>query len=182
MTEETKRRVLERVEQILAAQDSPLKTINDLEHIALTVRDEVAKATLEEAAKQIKQDQTDEAQSQEAKPETQTARVAYKLPCRHCKKNAYFKGLKSKNVQTLAGWVTLKRAYYHCQRCHHGFCPEDFEQQVAGHMTLRLAQEIAALGSGNSCPLRLYALRFSLADTGTPYSYSSQWTHRPTPL
>ncbi len=152
MTEETKRRVLERVEQILAAQDGPLKTIDDLEQIALTVRDEVALATLEEATKQIEQDQLGEAESQEAKletqalqSETQAPRVAYKLPCPHCRKNAYFKAFKSKSVQTLAGWVTLKRAYYHCRRCHQGFCPKDVEQQVSGHITLRLAQEVAAL-------------------------------------
>ncbi|WP_309709042.1 ISKra4 family transposase [Armatimonas sp.] len=152
MTEETKRRVLERVEQILAHQDGPLKTINDLEQIALNVRDEVVKATLEEATKQIEQDrhkiqqdQPEEAESQEAKPETQTLRVAYKLPCHHCQKNAYFKGMRSKKIQTLAGWITLKRAYYHCQRCHQGFYPKDVEQQVTGHMTLRLAQEVVAL-------------------------------------
>jgi Uncharacterised protein family (UPF0236) len=173
MTEETKRRVLERVEQILAAQDGPLKTINDLEQIALNVRDEVAKATLEEAAKQIQQDQPEEAESQEAKPETQTPCVAYKLPCHHCQKNAYFKGMKSKTVQTLAGWITLKRAYYHCQRCHQGFYPTDVEQQVSGHMTLRLVQEVAAL-----CTCLPYNLAMQTLARLTPICLSGRTAQR----
>lgn len=173
MTEETKQRLRQRFEQILATQDGPLKTINDLEQIALDVRDEVAKATLEEAAKQIQQDQPEEAESQEAKPETQTPRVAYKLPCQHCQKNAYLKGIKSKKVQTLAGWVTLRRAYYHCQRCHQGFYPTDVEQQVSGHMTLRLAQEIAAL-----CACMPYDLALQTLARLTPIRLSGRTAKR----
>jgi hypothetical protein len=28
-------------------------------------------------------------------------------------------------VQTVVGWITLRRAYYHCPRCGHGHCPLD---------------------------------------------------------
>ena len=176
MTEETKRRVLQRVQQILAAQNSPLQTIDDLEQIALNVRDEVAKATLEEAAKQIEQEKPSKAGSSEigsseigsseigsseigsSEAETQTLCGAHKLPCRHCQKNAYFKGIRTKTIDTLAGKVTLKQAYYHCQRCTRGFCPNDVEQQVLGRMTFRVAQEVASLCTGMPYDLALQTL------------------------
>jgi hypothetical protein len=168
-----KQRLRQRFEQILAAQDGPLKTINDLEQMALNVRDEVAKATLEEAAKQIQQDQPEEAESQETKPETQTLCVAYKRPCHHCQKNAYFKAMKSKTVQTLAGGMTLTRAYYHCQRCHQGFCPKDVELQITGHMTLCLAQEVAAL-----CACMPYDLAMQTLARLTPICLSGRTAQR----
>lgn len=142
MIEEMKQRLRQRFEQILDAQDAPLKTIDDLETLALSIREEVAKATLEEATKQIEQDQMQETGLLKVKPKTQVPCIAYKLSCLHCQKNAYFKGVKNKIIQTMAGKVTLKRAYYHCQRCHTGFFPQDAKQQFPGHMTFRVAQEI----------------------------------------
>jgi hypothetical protein len=184
MTEETKRRVLARVEQILAAQDAPLKTIDDLEQIALSLREEVARITLQEAVKQIEQEEKDseqdssqvpseETESEADTPSTKAPRSAHKLPCRHCQKNAYFKGIKVKKVQTLAGWVTLKRAYYHCQRCHTGFCPKDAYQQISGHVTRRLAQEVAAL-----CACMPYDLAMQTLARLTPIHLSGRTAQR----
>ena len=56
MMEPTKQRLRERFEQILASQDASLQTIDDLEQIALNVRGKVAKAILEEVAKEIEQE------------------------------------------------------------------------------------------------------------------------------
>ncbi len=173
MTEETKQRLRQRFEQILAAQDAPLQTINDLEQIALNVRDEVAKATLEEVAKQIEQDQSQGTELQEAESETQTPRIAHKLPCLHCHKNAYFKGIRAKSVQTLAGEVTFKRAYYHCQRCRQGFCPGDAKQQILGQTTLRLAREVVAV-----CACMPYDLALQTLARLTPVRLSGRTAQR----
>ena len=173
MTEETKQRLRERFEQILTAQDTPLQTINDLEQIALNVRDEVAKATLEEAAKQIQQDPSQATESQETESATQAPRIAHKLPCLHCQKNAYFKGIRTKSVQTLAGEVTLKRAYYHCQRCHRGFYPGDAKQQISGQMTLRLAREVVAV-----CACMPYDLALQTLARLTPIRLSGRTAQR----
>ena len=171
MTEETRQRLRERFEQILAAQDTSLQTINDLEQIALNIRDEVAKATLEEAAKEIEQEKLDPVESWEI--ETQTACIAHKLPCRHCQKNAYFKGIRDKTIQTLAGQVTLRRVYYHCLRCRKGFCPEDAKRQISGHMTLRLAQEVTAL-----CACMPYDLALQTLGRLTPVEISGRTAQR----
>ncbi len=44
---------------------------------------------------------------------------------------ADFEGYRAKGVQTLVGWVTLRRAYYACARCGHGCCPLDAGLGVA---------------------------------------------------
>ena len=177
MTEETKRRVLERVKQTLDTQKMTLETIDDLEQIALNVRDEVAKAILEEVAKEIEQEKFDPVESLEpetpTEPEAQTLRIAYKLPCPHCTKNAYFKGSRDKTIQTLAGHVTLARAYYHCLRCRKGFCPDDAKRQISGHMTLRLAQEMASL-----CTCMPYNLAMQTLGRLTPIQLSGRTAQR----
>jgi hypothetical protein len=38
---------------------------------------------------------------------------------------ATFEGYRAKGVQTLVGWVTVRRAYYACPACGHGACPLD---------------------------------------------------------
>lgn len=38
---------------------------------------------------------------------------------------AVFDGYRTKQVQTLVGWMTLRRAYYPCAACQHGHCPLD---------------------------------------------------------
>jgi hypothetical protein len=45
-------------------------------------------------------------------------------PC-DCGGAAGFEGYRPKGVQTVVGWVTVRRAYYHCPRCGRGHCPLD---------------------------------------------------------
>lgn len=42
-----------------------------------------------------------------------------------CGAEASFAGYRAKGVQTVAGWITLRRAYYHCAACGRGHCPLD---------------------------------------------------------
>jgi hypothetical protein len=42
-----------------------------------------------------------------------------------CGGHAIFEGYRLKGVQTLIGWVTVRRAYYACPQCGHGGCPLD---------------------------------------------------------
>ena len=45
-------------------------------------------------------------------------------PC-GCGGVAGFEGYRAKGVQTVVGWITVRRAYYACRRCGHGHCPLD---------------------------------------------------------
>jgi len=42
-----------------------------------------------------------------------------------CGGAAVFEGYRPKGVQTLLGWITVRRAYYACAQCGHGRCPLD---------------------------------------------------------
>jgi hypothetical protein len=44
--------------------------------------------------------------------------------CR-CGGHAVCEGYRSKGVQTLVGWIRVRRAYYACRQCGHGHCPLD---------------------------------------------------------
>lgn len=46
------------------------------------------------------------------------------LPCR-CGRDASYAGRMKKTFETAVGAVTLRRAYYHCDSCHAGWCPRD---------------------------------------------------------
>jgi hypothetical protein len=120
MTEATKERIHQRLEQILAAQTQIPKNITDIEKIALAIGDQLKQAAVEEVGKEAQENQDDVPDSQERR-----TLIATKLPCPHCQKNSWFKGLRDKTVQTLAGVLIFRRAYYHCHRCQKGFCPLD---------------------------------------------------------
>src|SRR3954462_7059020 len=42
-----------------------------------------------------------------------------------CGGEAICEGYRAKDVQTLVGWITVRRAYYACAQCGHGHCPLD---------------------------------------------------------
>ena len=42
-----------------------------------------------------------------------------------CGKQARYVARRTKNVVSVLGPLQLERAYYHCSRCGHGFCPRD---------------------------------------------------------
>ena len=46
------------------------------------------------------------------------------LPCK-CGAEARLAGRRPKTFTTALGPLTLERAWYHCERCHHGFSPRD---------------------------------------------------------
>ena len=50
--------------------------------------------------------------------------VGPELPC-PCGGVAHYHGRHEKTFESVLGPVHLKRAYYDCDRCHHGFCPRD---------------------------------------------------------
>jgi len=45
---------------------------------------------------------------------------------------AGFVSYRDKTIDTVLGPVTLRRAWYHCAACGHGFAPRDAELGVAG--------------------------------------------------
>ena len=47
-----------------------------------------------------------------------------RVPC-PCGAEAAFEGYRPKGVQTLVGWIEVRRAYYRCPACGHGWCPLD---------------------------------------------------------
>lgn len=50
--------------------------------------------------------------------------VGPELPC-PCGGVAHYHGRHEKTFESVLGPLHLKRAYYDCDRCHHGFCPRD---------------------------------------------------------
>src|SRR5262245_40425433 len=63
-----------------------------------------------------------------------TGKAGPRLPC-PCGGAAAFEGYRPKAVQTLVGWVAVRRAYYACSLCGRGRCPLDASLGLArdGH-------------------------------------------------
>ncbi len=61
---------------------------------------------------------------------------------------AVYAGCRDKTVITVLGPVTLRRAWYHCAQCGHGFAPRDQQLGVAGAaLSPGLAEMIALAGA-----------------------------------
>lgn len=45
--------------------------------------------------------------------------------CAHCHKYLFRKRLQAREISTLLGCFVLRRPYFYCPRCQHGFCPLD---------------------------------------------------------
>ncbi|MGA8453806.1 MAG: hypothetical protein WB800_00265, partial [Streptosporangiaceae bacterium] len=62
------------------------------------------------------------------------ADAGYRGPRAQCVKGhqAMFTGYRDKTADTVLGAVTLRRAWYHCAGCGHGFAPRDEQLGVAG--------------------------------------------------
>lgn len=77
-----------------------------------------------------------------------TGKVGARVPC-SCGAAATFEGYRSKGVQTLVGWIEVRRAYYHCTACQHGHVPLDRSLGLArdSHSpgVRRLASQFGAL-------------------------------------
>jgi len=53
-----------------------------------------------------------------------TGQAGARVPC-PCGGTAAFEGYRTKEVQTLVGWIGVRRAYYACPGCGHGRAPLD---------------------------------------------------------
>jgi hypothetical protein len=53
-----------------------------------------------------------------------TGKAGPRLACA-CGGAAAFEGYRAKGVQTLVGWIAVRRAYYRCAECGRGACPLD---------------------------------------------------------
>jgi hypothetical protein len=77
-----------------------------------------------------------------------TGKAGPRVPCA-CGGAAAFEGYRPKGVQTLVGWVEVRRAYYACPACGRGRCPVDAALGLArdGHSpgVRRLAARFGAL-------------------------------------
>jgi hypothetical protein len=49
-----------------------------------------------------------------------------------CGHQAELAGYRDKTVDTVVGPVTIRRAWYHCDQCHHGLAPRDAQLGMAG--------------------------------------------------
>src|SRR5215469_6422044 len=72
------------------------------------------------------------------------------LPC-PCGGTAHYHGRHEKTFESVLGPLHLERAYYHCERCHHGFCPRDQALRLESFSltpgVLRMTASAAALVS-----------------------------------
>ena len=68
-----------------------------------------------------------------------------------CGAQAAYAGRRSRTVTTVPGPVTLRRAWYHCAECRHGFAPRDQQPGVPScSLSPGLAEMIALAGAGVS--------------------------------
>ena len=72
------------------------------------------------------------------------------LPC-VCGGSAHYHGRHGKSFESALGALHLERAYYHCDRCHGGFCPRDRALRLESFSltpgVLRMTASAAALVS-----------------------------------
>jgi hypothetical protein len=68
--------------------------------------------------------------------------------CGGCGGQAVYAGCRDKTVTTVLGPVTLRRAWYQCAGCRHGFAPRDQQLGVPGcSLSPGLAEMIALVGA-----------------------------------
>lgn len=63
-----------------------------------------------------------------------------------CGQLAKCKGRRPKAVVTMSGPVSVKRAWYHCATCHHGFAPADHILGLSGKTSPGLAKACSMAG------------------------------------
>jgi hypothetical protein len=65
-----------------------------------------------------------------------------------CGSGAVYAGARDKTVTTVLGPVTLRRAWYHCAECRHGFAPRDQQLGISdGSLSPGLAEMTALAGA-----------------------------------
>ncbi|WP_309713583.1 ISKra4 family transposase [Armatimonas sp.] len=158
MTEQTKQRLRERFEQILAAQYKKATTISDIEQIALDIGGQIKQAATEEVGQEAQE--IDPQRESETTRGAESFQRATRVCCPGCQGNAWFKMQRVRSIQTLAGMLTLERAYYHCKKCQKGFCPLDTRLglEQGSFYSPALAQEICALSASMPYELAMQTL------------------------
>ncbi len=135
MDEETIERIVDRVRKSLekrAASGERIRTIDEIEAAALSLRDEVG----ETIADELSSDTLTSEQKSEGKNKTE---------CR-CGRTARFKGVRSHNAVTMVGTIRFDRRYFYCRRCDSGFCPVDRSLGIGrGAYTDRVQQQTVRL-------------------------------------
>ena len=72
------------------------------------------------------------------------------IPC-PCGGSMRFVGNRSRSIHTLFGWITIRRAYYHCPACHRSEAPYDRASGLgAEHLSPALAQACCLLAVDDS--------------------------------
>lgn len=61
-----------------------------------------------------------------------------------CGCRSRYAGKRTRQMITLHGVVTIRRAYYYCSRCKKGFCPLDRDLQLSGNQCSRSVQSLIA--------------------------------------
>ena len=81
-----------------------------------------------------------------------TGKTGTHRPCA-CGGQAVCEGYRAKQVQTVVGWITMRRAYYRCSACGHGHCPLDAALGLHGTVSVPgCGAWPAALGRGCRLP------------------------------
>ena len=92
------------------------------------------------------------------------------LPCK-CGRLARYAGRRAKTFVTALGEMTLKRAYYHCEQCKHGFYPRDRALRLSdlslSPATMRMQQ----------FSLWILSVKFHLhfTDISVRFGFSQKW-------
>ncbi len=80
-----------------------------------------------------------------------------------CGAQAAYAGSRSKTVTTVLGPVTLRRAWYHCAGCRHGFAPRDQQLGISGGWLSPGLAEMTALAGAEVSFARAAGLLAGLA-------------------
>ena len=135
MDDETIERIVDRFRKSLqkhAASGERIRTIDEIEAAALSLRDEAGEAVAEELAESSLTDEEKDLGKNKAE-------------CR-CGRVARFKGVRSHTAVTMTGTVRFDRRYYYCRRCDAGFCPADIHLGLnRGAYTDRVQQQTSRL-------------------------------------
>ena len=131
-----RRRLKDKLDQLvdeLMDSPNPPQTIDQIEEAALSLRARAGQIVAEELAR--------ERAEQQAVPDN-------KLPC-SCGRWARDKGLRPRQIVSLAGSLLIERRYFYCRRCDAGLCPLDAKLGLGqdGSFTRRVAQEVSRLSA-----------------------------------
>jgi hypothetical protein len=106
----------------------------DLEAIELAARREALRVAALAVARRLNADHSD--------------RTAAFLLCPSCAAPARYAGRHDKLLHSALGEMSLSRAYYHCDRCHEGFCPRDRALGIDGRsLSPHLLRMVGVVGA-----------------------------------